>query len=412
MTYTNDDISKKDELKKKQKRKAKQRRKASKKRNKKKYKKKRNFKMPPLTYMSDAFYKFTICRDNDSRCVKLRNFYIKNIIGFQIDNLRVTSPEMIPRHVLQMKALMDCLLENEDYMIDLEMENHKLDLYTRNRIEVYGADALSQAQIKGDNYANARIVITIFIINDSFDESNQLIEKMCTGTERSDNHFTLGQQCHFKFFVQLPMIDKIAKEKEVLSEFEALMYLIRHQNLEGIKYEEKEGMITMVQEMKEEFERETPQLYKAAVKREAKLRTINFEAFAESQAKEIVRRKAKKEAERKANKKIQAMQEENDKRIKVIQEESELKAKETIAKEKQRNIDKGEKQGKKMILIEMCNKLLENNYEGKDNNWLNSCTIEQLRKVFELTQEKEKCSYKDLMETIFSTSKGAYAAGR
>ena len=157
--------------------------------------------------------------------------------------------------------------------------------------------------------------------------------------------------------------------------------------------------------------------------RKPKLRTINLKAFAESQAKEIGRREAKKEAERKANKKIQVMQEENDKRIQAmqketdlkihaIQEESELKAKETIAKEKQKNIDKGEKQGKKMILIEMCNKLLENNYEGKDNNWLNSCTIEQLRKVFELTQEKERCSYKDLMETIFSTSKGAYAAGR
>ena len=348
----------------------------------------RNFKLPLITYLSDVFFKYAFGRDNDPRCKKLRDFLIENIIGFVIEDLKVVNPELIPEHALQKKNILDVLLENEDFVIDLEMENHSLDLYTCNRVEIYGAKTTAYAQIKGDDYDNARVVITIFIINDCFEESNQLIERMSTGTDSSDHHFTSGQQCHYKFFVQLPMIDRIAKEKEELDEFEALMYLIRHQTLEGIRYKEEEGMVESMKELKTEFIREAPALYDAAVERQYQ-QTIDYDAFMRSQVRECIRREEKAKANAKAEEKI-----------KRLKEEILFQAKEASKLDAQKNIDIGERKA----LIKTCDLLIRLKYKEKNNSWLKRCTIDELNQIILYTQEDESHDYDKLMDLVFSPS--------
>ena len=69
------------------------------------------------------------------------------------------------------------------------------------------------------------------------------------------NHHHVSQLGYLQttIYVYLPYINVIASEKAVLSEFEALLYLMENGNLDGIEYEEKEGMIEMMKKKYEKF---------------------------------------------------------------------------------------------------------------------------------------------------------------
>ena len=61
------------------------------------------------------------------------------------------------------------------------------------------------------------------------------------------------------FIVQIPYIDVIKEQKEVLTEFEGLVYYIYHNHTDDIDCDHKEGMVDMFKRLRSIFVKENPQ---------------------------------------------------------------------------------------------------------------------------------------------------------
>lgn len=286
--------------------------------------------MEQLTYLSDALFKFSFGKNNMISNI-LRGFLLKEVMGFESSDMRVINPELIPEMIKQKNVILDTLLENDDIRIGIDMQATSFNIHLYKRFQQYLARLCSEQLSVGEDYASIKPATMILFIKDMDKSIPSLVVEMKMINE--EYNIPLPYPLQKLIIIQMPYILSIVKRKEVLTEFEAMIYLMLKGHIEGIKYEETKGIIKLMKEKRKEFM--TTGLYGAALERE--YFTINYDLM-----------------------------------LKETKEES---VKQGIEQGIKQGVDKG-----KMVILE---KLLKKKY-GDQCIWLRDCTKEEIDKISEL----------------------------
>ncbi|MCR1888228.1 PD-(D/E)XK nuclease family transposase [Longibaculum muris] len=201
-------------------------------------------------YVSDVFFKLTFGQ-NTSESKRLREFLLKNIIPLvPIHDLSVANPELTPQMIRMKNNILDIHMQNNQYEIDMEMQNSKMSVFLNRRFIHYSCRLIDYQLEAGDTSGKLKELIQIVFIRDIDKRCPRLMDDFY-----AKNTYNISQLGYLQttIYVYLPYVNKIASEKECLSEFEALIYLMENGNVEGIKYEEKEGMIKMMKKKYNKF---------------------------------------------------------------------------------------------------------------------------------------------------------------
>ena len=191
-----------------------------------------------LDYKDDLFFKF-YCGKAGDESLDFRRFLIKNITKLNTDGIRIGNGEPVVLTSSDKKIIMDTFIIHDDYFLDMEMQNSTLNIYQSKRFQYYLCkNIVLQMMDKQKDYQKIKEFHLILFINREYKD------KMIDYASLRYEHGDLISNCIVHMhIVNLKNIDRIAKERK-LSEFEAVIYLMANNTLEGIDYEEKEGMVS------------------------------------------------------------------------------------------------------------------------------------------------------------------------
>lgn len=309
--------------------------------------------MKELTYLSDALFKYSFGKNNIVSNT-LRSFLLKEVMGFEPLDMSVINPELIPEMIKQKNVILDTLLENDNLRIGIDMQATSFNIHLYKRFQQYLARLCSEQLLVGNDYASIKPAVMILFIKDMDKSIPTLVVEMKMINE--EYNIPLPYPLQKLIIIQMPYIFDIVKRKDVLTEFEAMIYLMIKGNLEGIKYEENEGIINYMKERRRSFM--TTGLYGAALERE--YFTIDYDLMLKETKEESVK---------------QGIEEGLEKGI-------------------EKGIEKGVDKGKMVIL----QKQLKRKY-GDKCLWIHECTREQIDMISELIIDD--ISLEELKEKVF-----------
>ena len=162
----------------------------------------------------------------------------------------------------------------------------------------------------------------------------------------------VDQTCQNLYIVQTKYIKEIIKERRKLNDFEAFVYYLYFNHLEGIEYEDKDGILKTMQEEQEKFIKEDKGMYLDMVREQIFAGT--FDELMEESMKD-------KERMQEENNKLMQENIERNKEISVIN----AKFNES---EKERRAD----------LVTLFNKF----YPNEDSSFLENLSIKRYKDVF------------------------------
>lgn len=203
-----------------------------------------------IDYNSDVFFKYVFGR-NTHVSTLLRDFLFKHLLPVKVDDLSVSNPELIPQYIKDKNIILDIYINNEFLDIDIEMQKSSLSQYLYKRFQYYGAKMIASQLDIGDDFRKIKNVYQIIFIEDIDKHNPKLIERYYAKEYSGDKSYPY--YVHTTIYVYLPYIEVIKEEKEVLSEIEALLYLIHKGTIENIKYDKKKGVVEMVEMLHKEF---------------------------------------------------------------------------------------------------------------------------------------------------------------
>ena len=228
-----------------------------------------------ITYKNDAFFKYTVgTNDKDSK--KIRRFIIQFLLEKRLHFIDCTNPEIVPEMIRDKSIILDTFIERKDMIIDIEMQNTPLNRFQYQRFQYYHSRLITKQLERGDDYNKIKDVYQIIFVDDT--DQNQLVSTYVLKENTPISHHLIHM-----IIVNIPYIESIINHKKKLNAFEAMICLFHRQSLEGIKYEDKGGIIKMIKEKYHYFVRE-PELAESAKYRE--YQRINYEAMKESEIEE------------------------------------------------------------------------------------------------------------------------------
>ena len=200
-----------------------------------------------LDYKDDLFFKF-YCGKAGDESLDFRRFLIENITHLNTDGIRIGNSEPVVLTSSDKKIIMDTFIIHDDYFLDMEMQNSTLNIYQSKRFQYYLCkNIVLQMMDKQKDYQKIKEFHLILFMNREYKD------KMIDYASLRYEHGDLISNCIVHIhIVNLKNINRIAKERK-LSEFEAVIYLMANNTLEGIDYEEKEGMVSYMKENYELF---------------------------------------------------------------------------------------------------------------------------------------------------------------
>lgn len=228
-----------------------------------------------LYYKNDAFFKFCFGKNSKISC-RLRTFMIQSVLDISYQDSTVLNPELTAQMVNDKKIILDVLSSNDDLIVDLEMQTSRLTHYLHYRFIYYAYRLITNQLEIGDSYDLLKKAVLIVFINDMDVNNPAFITAYSLHDEKTRRKYRYNLDRII--YVHMPYIKEIAKEKEVLSEFEALVYLLYTNSLKGIKWESQEGVIDMLGKRYRQFMQ--GKLYKSALSRQHNY--IDYEAYTKS----------------------------------------------------------------------------------------------------------------------------------
>lgn len=219
--------------------------------------------MKQLTFLSDVLFKYSFGKNNHQSHL-LREFLLKEVLNETYSNIQVMNPELIPEMIIQKNIILDILLENSDIRIGIDMQATSFNIHLYKRFQQYLSRLCSDQLSVGNDYASIKLAIMILFIKDVNMDTPSLIVEM-TMLNKQYN-VPLPYPLQKLIIIQLPYIEVIAKQKEKLSEFEAMIYMIYKDSLSGIEYDKQNGVIEIMKEKRRKFM--TTGMYNSALQRQ------------------------------------------------------------------------------------------------------------------------------------------------
>ena len=311
------------------------------------------FKEEELYFYSDVLFKFALSKEYPE-CLKIRRFIIKEVTGIIEKNLVVKNPVISPRAINDKENIFDTLVEGDEALYMIEMQGSKLDDDHNTRYHHYGNSVRAEMVHRGEHYNEIKPAHMILFALDYQEGTNKLIVER--DIYYTDTNLRVKHHLGRFFIVQIPYIDVIKEQKEVLTEFEGLVYYIYHNDTEDIDYDNKERMVDMFKRLRSIFVKENPQEAWDALARHAMY--IDYD-------------KAKERAE---------------------QWGVERGREEGIIQGKTEGIQEGIQQGELKVQRGITINLFKRRYPTHDSSFLDKLTFKQYRTVYDMLLDDKSIS--------------------
>lgn len=339
-----------------------------------------------ITYRSDSFFKYAFGR-NTSDSIILRKFILEYILCRSVQDVRVDNPDLILEDICNKEVILDVYMNNQ-IRADIEMQNSKLNAYLRMRFQYYLSRIVSDQIKTSEDYIKLKESFQIVFINDILAESPRLINSFLMFNEKSQ--LVLKDNVYNQIYIHIPYILQVYKMKGCLDEFEAMVYLMSQQTLEGVQYTDRNGIIELFQKIFKEFKSHS-KLMEVALMREKKMELTKLREIMEKEEREkLENEKARIEIE-----KARIKNEKNDIKMKKRKIESQQEDIEKQRKEIEKKKETVQMMGKKEGITELLDKMIFMKYRKKDYSLLKQCTQQQLDQIFQnIMLEKD---YQDIV---------------
>lgn len=199
-----------------------------------------------VSFKNDILFKYCVGQ-NSPDSLACRKFLFESITPYTLLDYRVDNPELYVIDKNDKQIVKDILMLHDNLRAGLEMQNTSVNRYLLMRFQYYAFRDIVLQMIGERDYGKVREYIQIVVINDARKDHRLILHS----TLRYEDGNMMESCVIHLYFLNLKAIDRIAEEKDVLSEFEALAYLMRHDTLEGIVYEEEKGVIKIMEERKQ-----------------------------------------------------------------------------------------------------------------------------------------------------------------
>ncbi|MEE0384736.1 PD-(D/E)XK nuclease family transposase, partial [Amedibacillus dolichus] len=135
---------------------------------------------------------------------------------------------------------------------DFEMQTTFLQASEWKRFEYYGANMLSKQLVEGENYRQLQPIYQIIFVNACPQNEKRLINRYIMRDQYGEAESK--EPLLHRIYIQLPMIDEIAKEKgmEAMNDFEQVCYLFKN-NANHAILKTKERLVRKLMEKHEKF---------------------------------------------------------------------------------------------------------------------------------------------------------------
>lgn len=212
-----------------------------------------------LHYKNDIVFKYIFGRHSHESTL-LRQFLIESFLPVSLDNYEVTNPDMPTYYKGDKDVIFDIFLKEH---VIIEMQNTTLSHFLEYRFQYYNYREVVTQLMEGEkNYSLLQKSYILVFVNDTNPQHE--LEKIITLKDQHFHETITGLiEIHIVFIKE---IERIVKEKEVLEEKEAMIYLLHQRTIENIKYHNEKGMIEMAKQLFNEF-LDNPILLKAGLTR-------------------------------------------------------------------------------------------------------------------------------------------------
>ena len=202
-----------------------------------------------VNYCNDFFFKYALgSEDEDST-------YIRNTIIERVHPKEsiVLNPNLDPTLLAQKQSILDIHVKDEQgHEYDFEMQTTFLQASEWKRFEYYGENMLSKQLVEGENYRQLQPIYQIIFVNACPQNEKRLINRYIMRDPYGEAESK--EPLLHRIYIQLPMIDEIAKEKgmEAMNDFEQVCYLFKN-NANHAILKTKERLVRKLMEKHEKF---------------------------------------------------------------------------------------------------------------------------------------------------------------
>ena len=249
-----------------------------------------------LNYCNDLFFKYTLSRE-DTESVYARNTIIQRVTGIRVKESRVLNPNLDPGVIGKKRIILDVHVKDEaGRFFNLEMQTTYAGIAEMMRFEFYGARALNNQLKSSEKYRDLKPVYQIIFIEKYAWNNKNLINHYQMRNEQgeAESEYPLIRRT----FVHLPVINDIAKKKEIqqMDDFEQLCFLFKN-NAKNDILKSKERLVKVFMDKYEEMQKDE-ELWSTAMAiqmGEARYRYGLEDSFEEGMKEGIIKGKAEGE---------------------------------------------------------------------------------------------------------------------
>lgn len=204
-------------------------------------------------FMVDFAFKLIFSNQFDQNSLYLLRLLIEKTTGRKLHDFMITNPENFKSCIEDKTVRFDInLIDMFSNRFEVEMQTNKLSNVLAKRFGYYGAVLVQSGLLAGEDYSLLRQNIQIILIND-VDHTNpclkacyesRTIEGIREGKKMKDSNVLL-----LRYYIYLPYINKIAKEKGLghLSDYEMMIYILYNGINEKVKKEKKRKVIDIME---------------------------------------------------------------------------------------------------------------------------------------------------------------------
>ena len=208
-----------------------------------------------LNYCNDLFFKYTLSRE-DTESVYARNTIIQRVTGIRVKESRVLNPNLDPGVIGKKRIILDVHVKDEaGRFFNLEMQTTYAGIAEMMRFEFYGARALNNQLKSSEKYRDLKPVYQIIFIEKYAWNNKNLINHYQMRNEQgeAESEYPLIRRT----FVHLPVINDIAKKKEIqqMDDFEQLCFLFKN-NAKNDILKSKERLVKVFMDKYEEMQKD------------------------------------------------------------------------------------------------------------------------------------------------------------
>ena len=199
----------------------------------------------------DALFKNVVGKET-KESTEIRSFFIESITGIHEEKFVIKNPDMIPRFFDGKEVVFDSFFEGEHGLYIIDMQKGKITKRLITRFHYYKNVACTDMLGRGEDYSKIKPVYMIVFTLSYKEGSEKLILEQ--DLYYTDTHERVEHYLGSFFIVQIPYIDKVAKQKNnQLTEFEASVYYMLHSHTNEIHWKKERGVVEMLEMIRNRF---------------------------------------------------------------------------------------------------------------------------------------------------------------